>query len=120
MATDLLTRLTSYVKSGAVSVSAADQEFIQACLDAAIELVAKECGAVAEGDPSVMVFPASVPLVIVNRAIIEVGSELYNRRQAPNGISQFAANDGSAIRVARDPMVAAYPILRPYLAGGFA
>jgi hypothetical protein len=57
----------------------------------------------------------------VTRAILECGSELFYRRNAPSGITQFATPDGqSAVRVARDPMVGAYPILAPYMAAGFA
>jgi hypothetical protein len=58
---------------------------------------------------------------ILNRAKIECGSELYHRRSAPNGVAQFATLDGgSAVRVARDPMIAAYPILVPYVGQGLA
>jgi hypothetical protein len=60
------------------------------------------------------------PDVILTRAIIEVASELYHRKNAPNGISQFATPEGNPIRVARDPMVAARPLLAPYVGGGFA
>lgn len=104
----LVERLSAYVKSGAVSVSSADVAHIQACLDEAVALVDNECGT------------TSIPEVVLHRAYIEVGSELYNRRAAPNGISQFTSGDGGAIRVARDPMVAARPILAPFLPGGFA
>jgi hypothetical protein len=63
---------------------------------------------------------AVVPEVILTRAVIEVASELYHRKNAPNGISQFATPEGNPIRVARDPMVAARPLLAPYVLGGFA
>jgi hypothetical protein len=102
------TRLTNYVKSGASSVSTADAAYVSECLAEATALVENEVGT------------ATVPPVVLSRAIIEVGSELYNRRAAPNGISQFTAGDGGAIRVARDPMVAGRPILSPFLPGGFA
>lgn len=61
-----------------------------------------------------------VPDQIRDRAVLEVGSELYHRRNAPNGVAQFATLDAAPIRVARDPMVAARPLLAPFLAGGFA
>jgi|GEM_PF-957498 len=109
-ATPLIDRLTAYVKGGATSVSTADAGYIQACLDEAMALVDNECGTASE----------QVPDAVLDRAYIEVGSELYNRQSAPNGISQFTAGDGSAIRVARDPMVAARPMLAPFLPGGFA
>lgn len=63
---------------------------------------------------------AVVPEVVLTRAIVEVASELYHRKNAPNGISQFATPEGNPIRVARDPMVAARPLLAPYVGGGFA
>lgn len=59
-----------------------------------------------------------VPVGAIERAKLEAGSELFHRRQAPNGIAQFAAQDGAPVRVARDPMVGAYPILKPFLGAG--
>lgn len=58
---------------------------------------------------------AEVPTVIFDRAVLEVGSELFHRKNAPNGVAQFNTFDAAPIRVARDPMVAAYPLLAPYL-----
>lgn len=59
---------------------------------------------------------ATVPTAIVDRATLEVAAELFHRRQAPSGITQFATPEGSAgIRVARDPMIAAYDLLSPFL-----
>ena len=63
----------------------------------------------------------TIPEAVLRRAILEVGSELFHRRQAPNGFPQFATPDGGqAQRIARDPMVAARPILAPFLPMGFA
>lgn len=109
-APELVAKLTAYVKSGAGSVSTADQAFIEDCLDEAIAMVDNRCGTAV----------SLVPMAVLHRAYIELGSELYNRKSAPNGISQFAAADGSAIRVARDPMVSVEPILQRFLPGGFA
>lgn len=64
--------------------------------------------------------PEGIPETVVDRAVLEVGSELYHRKNAPNGVAQFATMDAAPIRIARDPMVAARPILAPYLSGGFA
>lgn len=64
--------------------------------------------------------PQDIPEEVVDRAVLEVGSELYHRKNAPNGVAQFATMDAPPIRIARDPMVAARPILAPYLRGGFA
>ena len=86
-----------------------DDTFVSTCWDEATALVNLYCGLVV------------VPAVVLKRAKIECGSELYHRRSAPNGIAQFATLDGgSAVRVARDPMIAAIPILIPYVGLGVA
>lgn len=82
-----------------VNGSASDTTFAEGCLAEAVELV------------SLYVGDAVVPESIRDRAVKEVGSELFHRRQAPNGIAQFATPDAAPLRVARDPMVGAYPIL---------
>lgn len=85
-----------------------DSAFVHECWDSAVALIANKIGTHA------------VPVTIVDRARLEVGAELFHRRQAPNGVAQFAALDGAPVRVARDPMVAANAILDPYLPMGFA
>jgi len=86
-----------------------DNTFVSACWDEAHILVDKFCGTVV------------VPAAVLTRAKIECGSELYHRRSAPNGVAQFATLDGgSAIRIARDPMTGAYPLLYPYTGQGLA
>ena len=92
-----------------VNAPSADDTFVQQCWNEAIALVTKFSGT------------ATVPDAIKDRARIEVGQELYSRRAAPNGIAQYATFEGaSAIRVARDPMVGAYPLLQPYVGQGIA
>jgi hypothetical protein len=105
---ELIAALTTYVKPGASSVSTGDASFLESCADEAVALVARHAGT------DIVVIPVSV----LTRAYVEVASELYNRRSAPNGITQFAAPDGSAVRVARDPLVAAYPLLSPFMRPG--
>lgn len=86
-----------------------DNAFVSDCWDQAHTLVDHFVGTVV------------VPADVLKRAKIECGSELYHRRSAPNGVAQFATLDGgSAIRVARDPMVGAYPLLTPYTGLGLA
>lgn len=88
---------------------ASDAMFVKECVEQAEALVTRFVGQV------------PVPSVIVDRAVLEVGSELFHRKQAPNGIAQFATAEGqSPIRVARDPMIAAYPILQPFTGVGIA
>ena len=86
----------------------ADNAIASACLTEAVALVVHYVG------------PSGVPLEIMNRAVLEVSAELYHKRKAPNGIAQYATPDAQPVRVARDPMVAAYPILNRFLPGGFA
>lgn len=58
--------------------------------------------------------------LVLIRAELEVGAELYHRKNTKNAVAQFASPDGSPVRIARDPMVAAYPLLRQLVGGGFA
>lgn len=62
----------------------------------------------------------SVPESILDRAILECSSELYQRRNSPQGILQVASFDGTPIRTPLDPMIRVYPLLKPFLAGGIA
>lgn len=92
-----------------VGAPASDDAFVADCWTEASALVAKFVGT------------ATVNADVLNRAKIECGSELFHRRSAPNGVAQFATLDGgSAVRVARDPMIAAYPILVPWVGQGIA
>ena len=101
----LLGLLREYVGAG----ETADDSFLSSCLEEARQLVGGYVGA------------NKVPTPVKDRAVLDVAAELFHRRQAPGGIAQFATFDGqSPVRLARDPMQAAYPILRPYLGGGFA
>jgi hypothetical protein len=53
---------------------------------------------------------------VYNRAIRKCAGELYDQRKAPSGVRNFADMDSvTVVRVARDPMVAARPLLAPYL-----
>lgn len=81
--------------------------FVSDCLDAGKALVARYIGDV-----------TGVPTHIVDQSVLIASSELFHRRQAPGGVTQFADMSGSAVRVGKDPMAAAYELLRPYC--GFA
>jgi len=85
-----------------------DDAFVETCFDDALSMV------------TVFVGQTYVPANILTRATLEVGSELYHRRSAPNGIAQFSTFDGTPIRVARDPMIGAYPLLNRYVGLGVA
>lgn len=58
---------------------------------------------------------ATVPSAVLDQATLVTASEVFHRRSAPNGIAQFASFDGAPVRVAKDPMNAAYAILKPYV-----
>lgn len=76
--------------------------YLTGCLAVAQELVTQEA-------------PNAVPEAVRDRAVIEVAAELFHRRNAPNGIKSFGDLDGAAaIRVARDALVAARPLLDPW------
>lgn len=96
---DLPTRLAAYV--GDVPAD----EYLRSCVAEATTLVGSQVGNI------------TIPQEVHDRAVMEVAAELYHRRSAPNGIKSFADGlDGAtAIRVARDALVAARPLLTPYL-----
>lgn len=89
-----------------VGASEEDSAFVEQCWDEAYALVSAYVGGI------------DIPQAIGDRAVLETASELFHRRNAPQGIAQFAAFDGSPVRVARDPMVGAYPILRTVMVTG--
>lgn len=62
--------------------------------------------------------PFDVPGEIIERAILEVGADLYYRRASRNGIVQLDGVEPQIFRLHRDPLSAAYPLLRRYLAMG--
>lgn len=61
-----------------------------------------------------------VPADVAERAALEVGAELYHRRQSRNGITGLDNMDFAPMRIARDPMKAAMPYLQPYLGPAIA
>lgn len=96
------------------ATSDTDAAFVETCWDQASALVLQYVRGVEN-------FPLHHPEVF-HRAVLEVAAELFHRRQAPGGLTQFAAFDSSAPapRMARDPMVAAYHLLNPFLPPGIA
>lgn len=83
-----------------------DSSFVDDCLQSAHHLVERYVG------------DFDVTSHIRDQAVLICASEIFHRRQAPGGITQFADMSGSAVRVGKDPMFAAYELLRPYV--GFA
>lgn len=80
-----------------------DSEFPQECLTAGHALVTRFVGDV-----------TGVPVSVHDQAVLIVSSELFHRRNSPQGYAQFADGSGIAARVGRDAMSAAYPLLMPY------
>ena len=89
-----------------VNASASDEEFLSWCLSAAVSMVSAYVG------------ESPIPAAVLDIAQLQVASELFNRRQAPNGIAQFSTFDGAPIRVARDPMTSTYPLLNKFITWG--
>lgn len=77
--------------------------------DVARLLVHQYCGLQAGG----------VPDEIMLLAVHKVGSELWASRDAVGGIVTGYADATGGLRLARDPMVAARPLLAPYVSLGF-
>lgn len=80
-----------------------DDAFTEECWDTAKDLVAS------------YVQSAKVPANILKRCYLEVGSELFHRRNAPLGVSQYASLDGTPVRYAKDPLNGVYPLLNRYM-----
>lgn len=99
-----------------VKASNADDALVQSCFEQAVALVTRVNKA---WDSTAKTYVASAaPVAVVDRATLAVGAELFNQRNTKNGIAQFAALDEQPVRVARDPMVAAYPLLAPWVVFG--
>lgn len=81
-------------------------DFVSECLTAGNALVTKFVG------------ESVVPTTVLDNAVLMASSELFYRRQSPQGVTQFAAMDGSVVRAAKDPMNAARELLRPYTSYG--
>lgn len=82
-----------------------DTELLTSSLSESVRLVSDFAG------------EATVPAEVARRAVLEVAADLFHRRNAPNGVQQFALPDGGYApqRIARDPMTPAYPLLRRYV-----
>jgi hypothetical protein len=86
-----------------VGAASNDDSYVEDCWDSAKDLIAS------------YVQSTKVPPNVLKRCYLEVGSELFHRRSAPMGVSQYATYDGNPIRVARDPLIGVYPLLNRYM-----
>lgn len=83
----------------------ASDPYLETCVAEAAEMVKHAIGG------------ARVPEEIKRIATREVAADIYHRRSARNGVAGFDDSDitPAPVRINRDPMIAARPILRPYL-----
>lgn len=86
-----------------VGASTTDDAYVQECWDTAQDLVLAYANSY------------DVPVSVLERCFLEVGSELFHRRSAPMGIAQYASYDGTPLRIARDPLIGVYPIINKYM-----
>lgn len=86
-----------------------DADYAATCQAEAEQMVSDFIG---EGNPY------GVPASVVARAELEVGADLYYRKASRNGVVQLGDVEPQLYRVNRDPMAAAYPLLRRYLVMG--
>lgn len=96
------TTLATYVQASA------DDPFVDECQERAEQLVADYLGG-----PGVQ----RVPVTVLRAAVLEVGADLFHRRRTRNGVTQFTGQGDATpatLRINRDPLTAAYGILRPY------
>ena len=59
--------------------------------------------------------PYKVPDAVVARCLLEVGADLYYRKASRNGVVGLEGVDPQPFRLNRDPMAAAYPLLRQFI-----
>lgn len=86
-----------------VGASTNDDAYVEECWDTAKDLIAS------------YIQSAKVPVNVLKRCYLEVGSELFQRRNAPAGVAQYATYDGQPLNVARDPLAGVYPLLNRYM-----
>jgi hypothetical protein len=86
-----------------VGASSNDDAYVEECWDTAKDLVAS------------YIKSSKIPVSVLKRCYIEVGSELFQRRNAPTGVAQYATYDGAPVNTARDPLVGVYPLLNRYM-----
>lgn len=86
--------------------------YLRSCADEAIALVTVHCGTLVD----------AIPASVLGRACLEVAASLYHHRTALAGVTGFEDTDISPVPTPapRNPMLGAYPLLRPWLGVGIA
>lgn len=87
-----------------------ETDYVRRCEIEAIHLVTRHIGSKS----------SEVPDSIIQKAILEVGSEIYHRQSTRDGVESFGGLDFNPKRISRDPLRAAYDLLNPYLGPGIA
>lgn len=114
-----------------IGAEASDDVWTIECLNAAVELIAKHLGLTSTQvtpDPVGEVTPppyftintGQVPATVLDSAIKDVGSRLFARRAAPNGVAMYVGEGGTPRPASRDPLQGVYPMLAEYRTAGFA
>lgn len=87
-----------------------DAPFITECAGEALDLIER------------YTIGEHIPERAFKRACLEVAADLYHRRTARNGIAGFDTGDmgASPVRINRDPLASARPILAPFMRVGIA
>lgn len=104
------------------STATVSDDKITAELAIATAMVNKHLGGADDGTaPS----PLPVPEAIYDKAVRVVAVESINQTLAPNGVLNQAYDAGGGeivstpVRIGRDPLKPAYPVLDPWLSGRF-
>lgn len=63
---------------------------------------------------------AAVPQAVLEQATLSAATSLHHTEQAPHGVANFGDLDATPVRVGRDPLTAARPLLRPFVGVGIA
>ena len=91
-------------------------EECERCLAEAADLLGKH---IADGGADV----DDIPATVYDRALLVTAAELFNQSKSPNGFvnQQFEDGSGTIVRLSRDPLSPAYPLLSRWVAPlGFA
>lgn len=90
-----------------VGATEKDSAFVTECVAEADALIAKRVG------------DAPIPAPVRDRAVKEVAADLFYRRSARNGVAAFGGGGegggGEVVRLNRNPLAPAEPILAPFL-----
>ena len=89
-----------------INAPAGDDEFLGQCLETAADLISEYLDG------------AYVPEAVIKQAGLIAAGDIYQRRSSPQGLSQFATQDGMPIRVPKDPLNGTYPLLQQYVEVG--